>query len=61
MRRFGQFVDSLSENISPQKMLEWKLKTWDIVNEVKNMLLVFLLKKGSGNPSPVTAYGVLWE
>ena len=60
MGRFGQFVDSLSGKYITAEDVGMETKDMDTVNEVtKHTLLEFLLiGGGSGNPSPVTAYGV---
>jgi leucine dehydrogenase len=59
MRRFGQFVDSLSGKYITAEDVGMETKDMDIVNEVtKHVAGISVERGGSGNPSPVTAYGV---
>ena len=59
MRRFGQFVDSLSGKYITAEDVGMETKDMDTVNEVtKHVAGISVEKGGSGNPSPVTAYGV---
>jgi leucine dehydrogenase len=59
MRRFGQFVDSLSGKYITAEDVGMETKDMDTVNEVtKYVAGVSVDRGGSGNPSPVTAYGV---
>jgi len=59
MRRFGQFVDSLSGKYITAEDVGMETKDMDIVNEVtKYVAGISVERGGSGNPSPVTAYGV---
>ena len=59
MRRFGQFVDSLSGKYITAEDVGMETKDMDTVNEVtKYVAGISAERGGSGNPSPVTAYGV---
>ena len=59
MRRFGQFVDSLSGKYITAEDVGMETKDMDTVREVtKYVTGISESKGGSGNPSPVTAYGV---
>ena len=59
MRRFGQFVDSLSGKYITAEDVGMETKDMDTVNEVtKHVAGISVERGGSGNPSPVTAYGV---
>ncbi len=59
MRRFGQFVDSLSGKYITAEDVGMETKDMDTVNEVtKHVAGISVDRGGSGNPSPVTAYGV---
>uniref|UniRef100_UPI0040470B7A ABC transporter transmembrane domain-containing protein n=1 Tax=Flavobacterium sp. TaxID=239 RepID=UPI0040470B7A len=59
MRRFGQFVDSLSGKYITAEDVGMETKDMDTVNEVtKYVAGISVERGGSGNPSPVTAYGV---
>ena len=59
MRRFGQFVDSLSGKYITAEDVGMETKDMDTVREVtKYVSGISESKGGSGNPSPITAYGV---
>lgn len=59
MTRFGQFVDSLSGKYITAEDVGMETKDMDIVNAVtKHVAGISVERGGSGNPSPVTAYGV---
>ena len=59
MRRFGQFVDSLSGRYITAEDVGMETKDMDTVREVtKHVTGISEAKGGSGNPSPITAYGV---
>ena len=59
MRRFGQFVDSLSGKYYTAEDVGMETKDMDTVREVtKYVTGISEEKGGSGNPSPITAYGV---
>jgi leucine dehydrogenase len=59
MRRFGQFVDSLSGKYITAEDVGMETKDMDTVREVtKYVTGISEEKGGSGNPSPITAYGV---
>jgi len=59
MTKFGQFVDSLSGKYITAEDVGMETKDMDIVREVtKHVAGISVEKGGSGNPSPVTAYGV---
>jgi leucine dehydrogenase len=59
MRRFGQFVDSLTGKYITAEDVGMETKDMDTVNEVtKYVAGISVDRGGSGNPSPVTAYGV---
>jgi leucine dehydrogenase len=59
MRRFGQFVDSLSGKYITAEDVGMETRDMDVIREVtKNVTGVSESLGGSGNPSPVTAYGV---
>lgn len=59
MRRFGQFVDSLSGKYITAEDVGMETKDMDTVREVTKFVTGISEEKGgSGNPSPITAYGV---
>ncbi|MGO3690345.1 MAG: Glu/Leu/Phe/Val family dehydrogenase [Psychroflexus halocasei] len=59
MRRFGQFVDSLSGKYITAEDVGMATKDMDTVREVtKHVTGISESLGGSGNPSPVTGYGV---
>lgn len=59
MTKFGQYVDSLSGKYITAEDVGMETKDMDIVREVtKYVAGISVEKGGSGNPSPVTAYGV---
>lgn len=59
MTRFGQFVDSLSGKYITAEDVGMETRDMDIVNAVtKHVAGISVERGGSGNPSPVTAYGV---
>ena len=59
MRRFGRFVDSLSGKYITAEDVGMETADMDTVHEVtKNVVGISEEKGGSGNPSPITAYGV---
>lgn len=59
MRRFGRFVDSLSGKYITAEDVGMETSDMDTVREVtKHVSGISESKGGSGNPSPVTAYGV---
>ncbi|MEZ4853343.1 Glu/Leu/Phe/Val dehydrogenase dimerization domain-containing protein [Flavobacterium sp.] len=59
MRRFGQFVDSLSGKYITAEDVGMETKDMDTVREVTQFVTGISEEKGgSGNPSPITAYGV---
>jgi len=59
MTRFGQFVDSLSGKYITAEDVGMETRDMDIVNTVtKHVAGISVERGGSGNPSPVTAYGV---
>lgn len=59
MRRFGQFVDSLSGKYITAEDVGMETKDMDTVREVTQYVTgISESKGGSGNPSPITAYGV---
>lgn len=59
MTRFGQFVDSLSGKYITAEDVGMETKDMDIVNKVtKYVAGISVENGGSGNPSPITAYGV---
>ena len=59
MRKFGQFVDSLSGNYITAEDVGMETRDMDIIREVTpHVTGISESKGGSGNPSPVTAYGV---
>lgn len=59
MRRFGQFVDSLSGKYITAEDVGMETKDMDTVREVTQYVSgISESKGGSGNPSPITAYGV---
>lgn len=59
MRRFGRFVDSLSGKYITAEDVGMETADMDTVYEVtKNVVGISEEKGGSGNPSPITAYGV---
>jgi len=59
MTKFGQFVDSLSGKYITAEDVGMETKDMDIVREVtKHVAGISVEKGGSGNPSPVTAFGV---
>ncbi len=59
MRKFGEYVDSLSGRYITAEDVGMETKDMDIVSEVtKHVAGISVEKGGSGNPSPITAYGV---
>ncbi|MGB0838236.1 MAG: Glu/Leu/Phe/Val family dehydrogenase [Flavobacteriaceae bacterium] len=59
MRRFGRFVDSLSGNYITAEDVGMETRDMDVIREAtKHVTGVSESLGGSGNPSPVTAYGV---
>ncbi len=59
MRRFGAFVDSLSGKYITAEDVGMETRDMDIIREVTpHVTGISESKGGSGNPSPVTAYGV---
>lgn len=59
MRRFGKFVDSLSGKYITAEDVGMETKDMDTVREVTQYVTGISEEKGgSGNPSPITAYGV---
>ncbi|SHG52511.1 leucine dehydrogenase [Salegentibacter echinorum] len=59
MRRFGRFVDSLSGKYITAEDVGMETADMDTVYEVtKHVSGISEEKGGSGNPSPITAYGV---
>lgn len=59
MRRFGEFVNSLNGNYITAEDVGMETRDMDIIKEVTpHVTGVSESKGGSGNPSPVTAYGV---
>lgn len=59
MRRFGQFVHSLSGKYITAEDVGMETRDMDIIREVTpHVTGISEEKGGSGNPSPVTAYGV---
>jgi len=59
MRRFGQFVDSLSGRYITAEDVGMETRDMDVIREVTpHVTGISESKGGSGNPSPVTAYGV---
>jgi len=59
MRRFGKFVDSLSGKYITAEDVGMETEDMDTVREVTpHVAGISESKGGSGNPSPVTAYGV---
>src|SRR6218665_2276108 len=57
--RFGQFVDSLSGKYITAEDVGTTTEDMDRINEVtKHVTGISVERGGSGNPSPVTAYGV---
>jgi len=59
MTRFGQYVDSLSGRYITAEDVGMETKDMDIVSEVtKHVAGISVERGGSGNPSPITAYGV---
>lgn len=59
MTKFGQFVDSLSGKYITAEDVGMETKDMDIVNKVtKYVAGISVENGGSGNPSPITAYGV---
>ena len=62
MRKFGQFVNSLNGKYITAEDVGMILKIWNMFVWRPSMLQVFLSMGGSGDPSPVTAYGVyIWN
>ncbi len=60
MRRFGQFVNSLSGKYITAEDVGMSTEDMDTVREVTPYVVgISESKGGSGNPSPTTAYGVL--
>jgi len=59
MRRFGEFVNSLSGRYITAEDVGMETRDMDIIREVTPYVTgISESKGGSGNPSPVTAYGV---
>ncbi len=59
MRKFGEFVDSLSGRYITAEDVGMETRDMDVVREVTpHVTGVSESNGGSGNPSPVTAYGV---
>lgn len=59
MRRFGEFVNSLSGKYITAEDVGMETKDMDTVREVTPYVTgISESKGGSGNPSPITAYGV---
>ncbi|GGH03178.1 leucine dehydrogenase [Polaribacter pacificus] len=59
MRRFGQFVDSLSGKYITAEDVGMETRDMDVIREVTpHVTGISESKGGSGNPSPITAYGV---
>ena len=59
MRRFGQFVHSLSGKYITAEDVGMETRDMDIVREVTpHVTGISESKGGAGNPSPITAYGV---
>lgn len=59
MRKFGEYVDSLSGKYITAEDVGMETKDMDTVREVtKYVTGISESKGGSGNPSPITAYGV---
>lgn len=59
MRKFGEFVDSLGGKYITAEDVGMETRDMDIIREVTpHVTGISEAKGGSGNPSPVTAYGV---
>tara|TARA_R110000787_G_scaffold234375_8_gene341284 strand:- start:646 stop:1746 length:1101 start_codon:yes stop_codon:yes gene_type:complete len=59
MRRFGEFVNSLSGKYITAEDMGMETRDMDVIREVTpHVTGISESKGGSGNPSPVTAYGV---
>lgn len=59
MRKFGEFVNSLSGKYITAEDVGMETKDMDTVREVTQYVTgISESKGGSGNPSPITAYGV---
>lgn len=59
MTRFGLFVESLSGKYITAEDVGMETKDMDIVNKVtRHVAGISVENGGSGNPSPITAYGV---
>jgi leucine dehydrogenase len=59
MRRFGEFVNSLSGKYITAEDVGMETRDMDIIREVTpHVTGISEAKGGSGNPSPITAYGV---
>ena len=59
MRKFGEYVNSLSGKYITAEDVGMETKDMDIVREVTPYVTgISESKGGSGNPSPITAYGV---
>lgn len=59
MRRFGEFVHSLSGRYITAEDMGMETRDMDVIREVTpHVTGISESKGGSGNPSPVTAYGV---
>ncbi len=59
MRKFGEFVDSLGGKYITAEDVGMETRDMDIIREVTpHVTGISESKGGSGNPSPVTAYGV---
>ena len=60
MRRFGEFVHSLSGKYITAEDMGMETRDMDVVKEVTPYVTgISESKGGAGNPSPITAYGVL--
>ncbi len=59
MRRFGEFVDSLSGKYITAEDVGMETRDMDIIREITpHVTGISESKGGAGNPSPITAYGV---
>jgi leucine dehydrogenase len=59
MRRFGQFVNSLSGRYITAEDVGMETRDMDVIKEVTPYVTgISESKGGAGNPSPITAYGV---
>jgi leucine dehydrogenase len=60
MRKFGEFVHSLSGRYITAEDVGMETKDMDIVRDVTPYVTGISKERGgAGNPSPVTAYGVM--